>query len=346
MLNRRGFIGGMAAGALLHPLAFAASRPGLDELYDRARPEGEVTWYIAYYRTEVAERVGAAFAQKYPGLKVNVVRATGQVIFQRLGQDLKAQSANCDVFSGTDTSHYEYLKQHGIYARYRPQALDEILPIVREAADPEDYFVATDTSMTLLVHHTEQVKEADIPRRWTDLADPRWKNQLALPHPGYSGAMGSWVVEMTERYGWEFIEKLAANKPLISRSLSECPVAIGRGERLVGMGPSSTIWSLAARGTPVAASAPEDGARLSYSASGVLEQAPHPNAARLFLEFLLSKECGEIAAEQYAIPIRPDVQPLPGVLVAGSVPGWVPNGEAVAAELPELTEKWRDLFGV
>src|SRR5690606_29573903 len=269
MLNRRDFIGGMAASALLHPLAFAARpRIGMDELYEKARQEGEVTWYIAYYRTEVAERVGAAFTQKYPGINVNVVRATGQVIFQRLGQDLKANSANCDVFSGTDTSHYDYLKEHRIFAQYRPHALDEILPIVRDAADPDDYFVATDTSMTLLVYHAERVKDADIPKRWTDLADPKWQNQLALPHPGYSGAMGSWVVAMTDLYGWEFIEKLAANKPLISRSLSECPVAIGRGERLVGMGPSSTIWSLAARGTPVAASAPTDGARLSYSASG------------------------------------------------------------------------------
>lgn len=347
MLNRREFLGGIAASALIHPLAYAQQeKVTLDALYENAKKEGQVTWYIAYYRSEVAERVAAVFTQNYPGIKVNVVRATGQVIFQRLSQDIKANSRNCDVFSGTDVSHYLYLKENGIFAQYRPIALDELIPVVREAADPDHYFIATDTSMTLLVYNTKTVSEADIPRRWTDLADPKWRNQVTVPHPGYSGAMGSWLVGVTERYGWEFIEKLAENKPVINRSLGQGAVSVGRGECMVGMATSGTTWSLAARGTPVAASVPEDGARLSYSSSGIIANTPNPNAARLFMEFLLSRECGEIASEQYAIPIRADVEPQPGVLVAGSVPGWVPDPDAVAAQLPDLVEKWRDLFGV
>ena len=346
-MDRRTFLGAMA-GTLAHPLVLAQAAPpaSLAQLYEKARGEGEVTWYIAYYRSEVAERVGAAFSKRYPGIKVNVVRATGQVIFQRLGQDLRAGARNCDVFSGTDTSHYEYLKEKRIFAPYRPVTLDELLPVVREAADPEHYYTATDTNMTLLVHNTQSVTGDDIPKRWTDLADPKWKRQLALPHPGYSGAMGSWLVTMDRLYGWQFIEKLAANEPLIGRSLSEGPVVIGRGERKVGIGPAATIWGLGGRGVPVAAIAPQDGARLSYSASGVIANAAHPNAARLLMEFLISKDCGDIVSEQYAIPIRADVEPRPGVLRAGSVPGFVADPREVADKLPGLVEKWRDLFGV
>src|SRR5690606_12238570 len=179
MLNRRTFLGMLAAAtAPSLPMAAPAALPApisLDELYAKAKDEREVTWYIAYYRTEVAERVAAAFAEKYPGLKVNVIRASGQVIFQRLGQDLRAGSQNCDVFSGSDTSHYEYLKANGIFAPFRPVTLDELIPVVQEAVDPDHYFTPTDTSMTMMVYGTKTVDPKEMPTRWEDFADPKWK---------------------------------------------------------------------------------------------------------------------------------------------------------------------------
>src|SRR5690606_14945632 len=239
-MDRRLFLGAMAS-TLAYPALARAKTPALDALYDKARKEGEVTWYIAYYRTETAERVGAAFAKRYPGVRVNVVRATGQVVFQRLSQDIRVGARNCDVFSGTDTSHYAHLKETKVFAPYRPETLDEVLPIVRDAADPDHYFTATDTSMTTMVYGTKSVTADEAPKSWRDLADPKWKGQLALPHPGYSGAMGAWIVAMNNLYGWELIEQLAANKPLITRYLSAPPVSIGSGERQVEIGPVSTI---------------------------------------------------------------------------------------------------------
>src|SRR5690242_8952638 len=76
------------------------------DLYKKARNEGELTWYIAHWRVEIAERVAKRFTELYPPIKCNVVRATGQVIYQRLSQDLKAKVANCDVFSSTDLGQY------------------------------------------------------------------------------------------------------------------------------------------------------------------------------------------------------------------------------------------------
>ena len=116
-VDRRTFL---QSGALLASIplvartAFAETTPSdpyFADLYEKAKKDGEVTWYIGHWRTETAERVGRAFTEQYPGVKCNVVRATGQVLYQRLTQDMRAKVANCDVFSSTDLGQYVTLRQ-------------------------------------------------------------------------------------------------------------------------------------------------------------------------------------------------------------------------------------------
>ena len=83
------------------------------ELYEAAKREGELTWYSGQLNAETGEAVGRAFTQRYPGVKVNVVRSTSQVAYQRLSQDMQAGVAQCDMFSSTDYGHYLFLKREG-----------------------------------------------------------------------------------------------------------------------------------------------------------------------------------------------------------------------------------------
>src|SRR5215217_5372455 len=70
--------------------------------------------------SETAERFGRTFTEKYPGVKVNVVRTTAQVAYQRLSQDIQANVANCDVFGSTDVGHYVQLKERKLLMKYVP----------------------------------------------------------------------------------------------------------------------------------------------------------------------------------------------------------------------------------
>ena len=74
-------------------------------LEEAAKKEGELTWYVAHYTSEGAEELGRGFTEMY-GIKVNVVRTTAQVAYQRLLQDIKNNQTICDVFSSTDVGHY------------------------------------------------------------------------------------------------------------------------------------------------------------------------------------------------------------------------------------------------
>ena len=86
-------------------------------LEEAAKKEGELTWYVAHYTSEGAEELGRGFTKIY-GIKVNVVRTTAQVAYQRLLQDIKNNQTICDVFSSTDLGHYARLKAEGSFDKY------------------------------------------------------------------------------------------------------------------------------------------------------------------------------------------------------------------------------------
>ena len=201
-VDRRTFLQAGATFAsvpLLGRAAFAqAPDPYFSDLYEKAKKDGEVTWYIGHWRTETAERVGKLFTELYPGVTCNVVRATGQVLYQRLTQDMKAKVANCDVFSSTDLGQYVTLRQQKLLLPFKPKRLDECEPLARDF-DPSNQITITDANTTVMCYNTNLVKTEEAPKKWTDLLDPKWINQVALAHPGYSGAMGAWVIEFERR---------------------------------------------------------------------------------------------------------------------------------------------------
>src|SRR5438045_1551698 len=110
-------LGLMAAPPLLPRAANAADLGAVEEA---ARKEGTLTWYVAQMSSQVAEAMGRRFTARYPGIKVTVIRTTGQVAYERLMQEIKNKTPQCDVFSSTDIAHYPALKARGALARYDP----------------------------------------------------------------------------------------------------------------------------------------------------------------------------------------------------------------------------------
>ena len=76
---------------------------------------------------------------------------------------------------------------------------------------------------------------------WTDLLDPKWKGQIALPHPAFSGCGGVWALGLRKLYGWEYFEKLAKNNPRIGRSFGDPVTLMTAGECKVAPGPAQCI---------------------------------------------------------------------------------------------------------
>src|SRR5260370_4126670 len=188
------------------------------ELYDAAKKEGELTWYTAQSDDITAQALGRSFESLYPGIKVNVLRTTAQVAYQRITQEIKASAIQCDVLSSTDLGHSVELKAKGAFEKYVPENSSKVLDIYK-GYDPDGYYFVTSAGLIGIGYNTSKVKEADAPKNWTDLLDPRWSNNIALGHPGFSGYVGTWALTLRNQYGWCFFENLAKNNPRIGRSI-------------------------------------------------------------------------------------------------------------------------------
>jgi iron(III) transport system substrate-binding protein len=326
------------------PLAHAFEGEG--QLYEAAKKEKELTWYTAHYGSETAAAVCSGFEKKYPGIKCNYIRTTAQVAYQRLAQDQKAGLAVASVIGSTDASHFGRMKQDGWLLKYRPKSLGELIESALPYNDPDDLFFITAAGLVLITYNTSVVKEAEAPKKWTDLLDPRWKGKVSIGHPGFSGYVGTWVVQMRKLYGWDYFKKLELNKPRIGRSINDTVTMLNAKESWVAAGPSATTLQSRDKGNPLALVYPEDGALLMISPSGILKNAPAPNAGKLFVEYLFSKECNEIMVKLREESINKHVKVLPGARSLATVKTIRPSYEEIEKGIPEVKEQFRDTFGI
>jgi iron(III) transport system substrate-binding protein len=346
MFLRRRQFAVLAASTVAAPWVARAQAVNLTALHDAARKEGELTWYTVPQTSEVAEKMGRSFTARYPGVKVNVVRTTAQVAFQRLNQDLKAGTANCDVFTSTDLAHYVDLKGRNLLAKYLPAAVARQDKRVQNL-DPDAYFHASSAFMMGLVYNTRKVAAAAAPTSWNDLTDPKWGAPV-VAHPAYSGAAGAWCIEMRKLFGDGWFKKLAANKAHVGRSTIDAVTSVISGEASVSAGPMSLAARSAQRGNPVATLAPKEGPVLILAPSGIMANTRRPNASRLFMEWMLGSEDTErISIEEFSVPLRANAKPAPGVLGLGDArPLLAPTPPQMVVNIPKVIDLWKDAFGV
>lgn len=352
LIRRRSFIFGGSALVVLGsgPKALAqtaaAMTPHEKELYEAAKKEGELTWYTAHSDDITAQILGRSFEQVYPGIKVNVLRTTAQVAYQRVTQEIKASAIQCDVLSSTDLGHSVELKAKGAFEKYIPDNAGKVLDIY-QGYDPDGYYFVTSAGLIGIGYNTAKVKEADTPKNWTDLLDPKWKDNIALGHPGFSGYVGTWALTMRDQYGWDFFEKLAKNNPRVGRSINDTVTMLNAGESAIaGSGPVGTLLDSVQKGNPLAMVYPTDGTVLIIAPSSIMKGSKHPNAARLFMEYLLSEAASQIWADHFNEPIRPEVSASKGAKSAKDLKIIRPTVEQITKGVPEVIKQWRETFGV
>jgi iron(III) transport system substrate-binding protein len=342
-ITRRSATSGLAtlgASALL-PRSARADTAALEEA---ARREGSVTWYMAQADAEKSEELGRAFTKDHPGIAVSVIRTTGQVAFQRLLMDIKNHTPQCDIFSATDIAHMPVLKERHELTSFTPDNAAGLMPEFKRVSD-DGYYYITNAGRYFLIYHNQKVTADEAPKAWTDLLDPKWKGRVATGHPAFSGCTGVWALSLKKQYGWEFFEKLAANNPRIGRSAGDPITLLNAGECLVGVGAAGGAYPAEDKGNPIGVNHPADGLVLCLGPSAIPANAPHPNAARLFLDWLLSDGYSRLIARDGSEPLRVDVPPRPGeppLQTQKVIPLTV---EEIRTGVPEVIEQWRDTFG-
>jgi iron(III) transport system substrate-binding protein len=284
-------LAGMMLVLMLHPAASAQqplSTASEAALYEAAKKEGKLVWYVGG-PLDGMNAIAAEFEKEYPGIKVETMRLVGVQQYQRFLDETNAKKHLADVLQNTDYPSMLSLVEDGHIAEWRIPIFDRIPEMYRI----KDFAYAQYTSTNAIIYHENKLTEEEIrllQSGWEAVLDPRFKGRFSVS-PMKCGVCYAPIhmfldPKLKDRYGPEFLKKLAASKPA---TYSEVLVAIDRviaGEQdftLSGWEAAGAVKLKA--GAPIRWLFPQPTPEYGNSWQGISIYAPHPNAARLFLNW-------------------------------------------------------------
>jgi iron(III) transport system substrate-binding protein len=349
--SRRELIKG--AGALTAATVFAepvrAAPPPTEAitpaLIEAAKKEGKCAFYTAM-DLQFAERLGKAFEAKYAGIAVRVERSGAERVFTRIGQEYSSNVHAVDVVNTADQSHVIVWKREGWLAAYLPEDVAKYYD--KQFYDPDGFAATTRVLVSPIAYNTDLVKKEDAPKSFADLLDPKWKGKMVKAHPAYSGTIMNSTFQVARDLGWGYFEKLAKQSVLQVQSATDTPKKIELGERAVMVdGAGYLVIRGKEAGKPVEIVYPEEGTPLASGPSAVFKAAPNPNAARLFYNWMQSREGQQLIidwARQYS-PHKQAVE-KPGVRPLGQIKLMKEDPEGVEKGAEEIKKKYAQIFKV
>jgi iron(III) transport system substrate-binding protein len=351
-LPLKGLKGGGAifiAAALLSLVAALPARAGAPpptpvtpELIAAATKEGKVVFYTSI-EAEVAEKLGQAFTAKYPGVAVQVERTGSERIFQRVDQEYASNIHAIDAFEANDVTHLLAWKQQGWLAAYVPE---DLARWPASARDADGLYAASRATLSVMGYNTKLIKPEDAPKSYADLLDPKWNGRIVKAHPGYSGNIMTATFALSRALGWDYFKALGQQRVMQVQSANEAPKKLALGERpLMFDGNEYIPLMLKAQGAPVAIIYAREGTPLCSGAAGVMKEAPHPNAARLFIAYFFSRAGQQFLVDNYLRSFHPDVvEPADRVPLSQIKLITADPGEQEQA-IEEIKRRYREYFG-
>jgi iron(III) transport system substrate-binding protein len=236
----------------------------------------------------------------------------------------------------------QMLKEKGVLAPYRSPS----------AAGYPDWAQADDTIMQFgieyvaPIYNRELVKPEDVPTRYEDLTNPKWYDKIVMPDPATHATTISWLVGLKESKifvsdeAWlQFVKGLAANKPMFVKSFSPTPAPVESGEKLLAISMPKYIITKAP--------APLDWARVgtllgSPRGIALAANAPNPNAAKLFIDYWLSRDAMQLLADKVGeYVLAPGVFPPIAGISGAKV---LPIRELSDEEIASWGEEFKKIF--
>ena len=283
---------------LLFPLWVSPASVSLAQdvaLIQAAKKEGKVVWYTSL-AIPSSTAIAHAFRTKYAGVDVEVHRTGSQRVLQRVMQEAGAGIKNADVIHTSDAGHFVLFKDKGMLMKYIPKGA-EIFPAGFK--DKDGFYFGMRATLSVIAYNPKSVAEKDAPKTWKDLLNPKWKGKMVSAHPGYSGIIMTHVLALVNLYGWDYFRELAKNGLHVVQSANDPAGVVASGERPVGAnGAEYFYYKTQKQGNPIKIIYPNEGIPLVVSPVAIAKDAPHPNAAKLFSEYIFTKESQQLLADR------------------------------------------------
>lgn len=304
-------------------------------LVAEAKKEGKLTWYTAMSIRD-SEPILKTFAKKYPFIKTELVRATGERLINRITTETLAGRWLFDVVSTNGLAIID--------SKLLPYVSPEASAYAKEFKDPESRWTGYDHNYYVLTYSTTKINSQEAPKDYGDLLDPKWKGKIVIdPEDSewYGTLVSAWGREKTDTY----MKQLAAQNIQWRRGHGLIAQVLGAGEFPLGIPYANEIEKLKKKGAPVEWVDTFDPIVTGLNAIGIGAKSSNPNTAKLFIDFILSKEGQGMIRDRERLPAREDIKPLslkadPAKLKLKQVP------REVYSDMGKYAEQFRKLFGL
>ncbi len=262
-------------------------------LVDKAKAEGQASFYANMTAIEpIVEAFGKAYGVEGAYTRVSTSKYLATVLTEHQAGKLMADVLQAPL------PVLKLLKEQGVLTAYRSPEAAGYPEWTRE----DDQIQVFGIEYVALIYNKELVKPEDVPKRYEDLVDPKWKDKIVMANPSSHATTISWLVGLkenvfeTEEAWMDFVKGLAANKPMFVASFGPTPAPVESGEKQIAISMPKYIITKAP--------APLDWARVEQPLLGsprgiaVSKTAPHPNAAKLFMDYWLTGEAMKMLADQ------------------------------------------------
>lgn len=353
--SRRALLGaGLAATLAGTSGARAQTRPvttvqGFETSADvgKAEAEGEILFY-----THDSDPAGAAvveaFGRDFPKIKGSYLRAQNGALYAKLLAERSAGRFGADVIQFSEITTALDFKKRGGYALHESPQAEAYDP--RYLSAPAGYFFQCGVTVLGIAYNSDKVSEADAPKNWKDLLDPRWRNAISTKQSTSGAQFVQWA-ELRRLYGDAYWKEFAKLRPKGFDSRAQMFDRLAKGDdRICAVAEWAGYRLVKDRGAPVTFVAPPDGLPAAFFAAGVVDKAPHPEAARLFLDWLMSPRGQNLYQSNsffYYASLRRDAPPMPGGMKLSDYKLLAPQDmDALAASHPAFVKEWNGMLGL
>jgi iron(III) transport system substrate-binding protein len=330
-----------AQAAAAQPTASAPLDQAYSLLYPAAKQEGKLVVY-GVGTPDLYEPVRAGFVSRFPGIEVQGVDQRGRESREKVVAEQQSRNNVGDiVISGTDTQ--AELVSLGFTEPYQPAEIGNAIPGL---VPPGGAMSPRTLTIFTIVVNTNLVTPDQEPKTWLDVLDPKWKGKLAMDDPRGSGPGGTILSGIDYLYGQDIEQKLADQKPFFAAQAGPIWTALNRGEYAIFLsGGHPDLISNRRAGAPVKQIKTSDGVGVTPIGQSLIKNAPHPNAAKLWIEWSLSEEGQSLLAQQGYAVVRKGIQAKePEANLEGV--NFLPRDDDVTKLqlIPERTKRWDTLF--
>jgi iron(III) transport system substrate-binding protein len=324
----------------------ASNDPAVQEAsakyYEAARQEGKLVVYGVGNPT-LYTPIRDAFMKRFPGIELQGVDQRGRESREKVFAEQQSRNYVADVvISGTDTQNE--LITAGFIEPYRAAEIANVIP---ELVPPGGMQSNPRTiSIFTIAINTNLVPPDQEPKTWLDVLDPKWKNKIAMDDPRGSGPGGTIISGLEALYGSDIDQKLADQNPFFATQAGPIFAALNRGEYAMFLSSNHTdVIEQRRQGAPVKQLKPSDGVGITQISQSLIKGAPHPNAAKLWIEWSLSEEGQTLLAAQGYAAVRKGTRTSEPEASLDGVK-FLPRDDDMATFqiLGDRTKRWEQIF--